>query len=157
MNRKNTRTIHVDGVNFVWRLNERCLSLVFEGRFCYPLRYPRVVLHFPKELYHSHICDPRYLTPRYIARLIRMGVSLGWPTFRKTGPYRAWFALMEEHLVELAMEACDGRIQKRKKYEAMRKSRTELLQVLCARKEEVLAQSSNFSSDCEAVLFEEIT
>lgn len=151
MNRKKMRTIRVDGMVFCWRYNERCWSLVLEPRWNYP--YVRVVLHFPTLAYSSHLCNPLYLTPRYVAQLIRDGLALGWPNSRKTGLYRAWFALMQERLVEISAEACGSRERKRNKNQALRAARGAFLQVLTARQTDILRCSEQMAEWWEGVLF----
>ncbi len=138
MNRKKLRSIRVNGVLFGWRYNERCWSLVFEPLEGGRTLYARVVLHFPPLAYCSHLCNPLYMTPRYVAQLINDGIALGWPRSRKTSLHQAWFALMHERFLELSAEACGSRERKRNQHEELRKVRTELLSVLLCRKTEIV-------------------
>ena len=151
MSYKKLRTVRVDGMVFCWRYNERCRSLVLEPRWNHP--YVRVVLHFPPLAYCSHLCNPLYLTPHDVARLTRDGLAIGWPTSRKTGLYRAWFALMEERLVEISAEACGSRGRKRNENEALRAGRGVFLQILAARQADIHRCSEQMAECWEGVLF----
>lgn len=144
--------ISVDGEYFHWRINKRRLSLAIS-----PLHYRvgvLVVLHFPQEAYISGLCNPLYLTPHFIRRLIRDGMALGWPISRKTTQHPTWYALMEEAYVQAVREVGDLRVLNRKKNEALRKGRTSLLGLLDKRMDEVASRCAEASIDWEETMFD---